>query len=284
MTPKVSIVFLTKNGGDLFRKALQSVFRQKVDFPFEVIAVDSGSTDGTLAVLEEYSVSTKHIASEEFNFGLTRDYGFSLGQGEILVTLSQDAIPAGTDWLSRLCKLFADPEVAVVQGQEVPPLDRDLFFWDKIRLFYFTREAKRWNRAYNGLGVSFVNCAIRRSVWAENRLGRVEMSEDKIFQKKLFDQGFRMVYEAEAKVWHSHQYDLNTLKKRCQNEGLGWSLAGIDYSRRDMLLDMCNPLIWLVFLYGLATLQLRTSAELLFPWVRPVCLFAGNHATKNYLH
>ena len=284
MIPKVSIVFLTKNGGDLFRQALQSVFRQEVDFLFEVIAIDSGSTDGTIRTLEDFNVRIERIPASEFNFGLTRDYGFSLGKGEILVTLSQDAVPAGTDWLSRICAPFADPEVTVVQGQEVPPPDRDLFFWDKIRLFYFTREAKKWNRIYQGLGLSFVNCAIRRSVWAENRLGRVEMSEDKIFQKRLFEKGCRMSYEAEAKVWHSHQYDLNTLKKRCKNEGLGWNLAGINYSRRDMLLDMINPLIGLVFMYGLTTLQLRTSAELLFPWVRPICLYEGNNATKDYLH
>ena len=184
----------------------------------------------------------KQVAPEEFNFGLTRDYGFSLGQGEIIVSLSQDAVPVGTKWLQRICEPFSNTEVAVVQGEEAPPADRELFFWDKIRLFYFTREPKRWQKLHHGLGLSFVNCAIRKSVWAANRLGRVEMSEDKVFQKKLTRQDHKIVFEPEAKVWHSHQYDRKSLATRCRNEGLGWRLVDIVYSRGDMLLDMFHPL------------------------------------------
>ena len=56
MNPFVSIVYLTKNGGRLFKKSLEAVFSQKVDFEFEVIGVDSGSTDNTLEFIKNYSV------------------------------------------------------------------------------------------------------------------------------------------------------------------------------------------------------------------------------------
>ena len=99
MNPFVSIVYLTKNGGRLFKKSLEALFSQKVDFGFEVIAVDSGSTDGILDMMKNYPIRVYQIDPEEFNFGLMRDYGFSLARGEIIITLSQDAIPVGTGWL-----------------------------------------------------------------------------------------------------------------------------------------------------------------------------------------
>ena len=43
----VSIVIPTKNGGHLFEKVLDAVFKQKTEYEYEVICVDSGSKDGT---------------------------------------------------------------------------------------------------------------------------------------------------------------------------------------------------------------------------------------------
>ncbi|WP_027713859.1 glycosyltransferase [Desulfuromonas sp. TF] len=283
ITPKASIIYLTKNGGELFRQSLDSVFHQECDFPFEVVVVDSGSTDGTLEFLERYPVRLVQIAPGEFNFGLTRDYGFSLGAGEIIVSLSQDAVPAGSAWLQTLCTPFADPEVAVAQGVEAIPGDREVFFWDRIRLSYYTRETVRWKMRHEGVGLSFVNCALRKSVWMENPMGPVEMSEDKIFQRNLARHGHRIVLVPEAEAWHGHQYDRRSLEKRSRNEGLGWRLVDIDYSRRDMLLDIFHPLIWAVLVYGLVTLQVRTSAELLFPWIRPLNLYRGNRSGGRYV-
>ena len=42
----VSIVIPTKNGGHLFEKVLDAVFKQKTEYEYEVICVDSGSKDG----------------------------------------------------------------------------------------------------------------------------------------------------------------------------------------------------------------------------------------------
>lgn len=264
------------------RESLQAVLAQTTDFAFEVVAVDSGSTDGTLEFLQGQPVKIHTIPPESFNFGATRDLGFSLGQGEILVTLSQDAVPAGPDWLQNLCRPFVDPGVAAVQGKERPWAGRDVFFWSRVGLFNFTRESQRWRKAHQGVGLSFVNCAVRRSVWEANRLGPVAMSEDKVFQKRLAEQGHRIVRAPEAVVWHSHQYDRESLVKRCMNEGLGWRLVGVEYSGFDMLVDMCHPFIWLGFAYGLVTLRIRTAAELLFPWLRPYGLYKGNHAAGGY--
>lgn len=281
--PFASVIFLTRNGGLRFQESLRAVLCQETNFPFEIIVVDSGSTDNIHEFLREQPVKFFSIASEDFNFGATRDLGFSLGSGKILVTLSQDAKPATKYWLKYLCEPFNNPDVAVVQGEETPWPNKKIFFWNKIRVSHLSRISRRWAKLYDGLGLSFVNCAIRRSIWETNRIGRVEMSEDKVFQKMLANQRYRIVKTRNAKVWHSHDYDLKSLAKRCKNEGLGWKNVGMDYSRADMIWDMFHPIILMVLVLGLITLQISSLAELLFPWIRPFCIYEGNHSNNSYI-
>jgi rhamnosyltransferase len=282
--PRVSVVYLTKNGGDLFRKSIEAVFSQTVDFEYEVVVVDSGSTDGTLEFLQKYPVRVASILPDQFNFGLTRDFGFSLAKGAILVAISQDAVPAGTDWLQNLVSPFADDSIAVVQCIEVLPKDRKVFYWDKIRLFYNTRDCKKWVRKYSNYALSFACCAIRRKVWEENPLGRVEMSEDKVFQKNIMAKGYKIYVQKKAKSYHAHTYNVKSLAERCENEGLGWRNVGIDYSFFDVLKDIFNPLMFVALIFGLVLFQIRHLSELLFTVIRPIYVFKGNHFTRRYVN
>jgi rhamnosyltransferase len=281
--PALSIVYLTKNGGKLFALSLASVLEQRIDCDYEVIAVDSGSTDGTLELLTHQPVRLYQIPPHEFNFGLTRDYGFSLARGEIVIALSQDCIPADDHWLYNLISPFSDQSVAVVQGVDVLPKDCRIFYWDRVRLFYRSRDSVRWLKNHNGIAMSFTGCAIRRSVWEDNRLGPIKMCDDKVFQKRLTQKGCRIVVAYDARQYHSHFYGVASLRKRSLNEGMGWREAGMKYSSLDMLLDMVNPLMYAGLVFGILTMRIHTVAELLFPLIRPYYLYKGNHSTKNYV-
>lgn len=283
MRPLVSIVYLTKNGGCLFRKSLDAVFAQKTDFEFEVIAVDSGSTDGTLELLEMFPVKLYRIAANEFNFGLTRDYGFSLARGDIVIAISQDAIPVGSEWLNNMIYPFKDDSIVVVQGVDILPEDEDLFYWDKLSRFYYTRECKRWIEEHDNIGMSFTNCAIRRKVWKENQLGRVEMSEDKVFQKRIMGKGLKIFSQSQAQTTHFHMYNVKSLAKRCENEGLGWRNVSQDYSFSDMVGDIFDREIISSLWRGLVTREIKRLSEFLFPIIRPIYVYKGNHFAKHYI-
>lgn len=277
-----SIIYLTKDGGDTFKKSLNAVLSQKADFEFEVIAVDSGSSDGTLEFLENSPVRLYRVPEEEFNFGLTRDFGFRSSRGRILIALSQDAVPVGTDWLRNMVSPFEDESVGVVQGVDILPGEEDLFYWDKISLFYFTRDCKKWMDRYR-LGLSFTSCGIRRTVWEANPLGPVEMSEDKLFQKRIVEKGFKIYFQAKALDYHAHRYNVKSLAARCENEGLGWRGVDIRYTFQDMIKDIFDPVIFRNLKDGIKAGKIKRWSELFFPLIRPIWLFKGNLFTRRYV-
>ena len=283
MKPYASVVYLTKNGGDLFRKSLETVCKQSVKFNYEIVAVDSGSTDGTLELLSDApGVSVVTIPPERFNFGATRDYGFSLAKGDIIVTLSQDVVPADLNWLMHMVAPFADTYVAAVQGMDVTPVDQEVFYWYQNGLFYSTNDVRKWNKQHDGIGLSFTSCAIRRSVWCQYPIGRAEMNEDKVFQKHIAGKGFKFLYQPLARTYHAHMYDCGSLAKRCKNEGMGWRYCGLEYTFWDMVADMFNFKRLASLILGIATGKVSRLAEVLFPIIRPLYLYLGNHFSHTY--
>src|SRR3972149_1516908 len=147
MAADASIVILTKNGACILRESIKRIFSQKVPFVYEVIIIDSGSTDDTLNFLKSYPVRLFQIDPEDFSFGPTRDFGFSQAKGEYIVTVSQDVVPADNNWLQNLVIPLIHDEADAVQGENIVRDDGKTFFWEKIAWFYFTNESTEFNKS-----------------------------------------------------------------------------------------------------------------------------------------
>jgi hypothetical protein len=75
---KASVVVLTKNPGGILKKVLPAICSQITPWKFEIIVVDSGSTDGTIEFVEQFpDVRLIQIESSEFGHGKTRNYAVS---------------------------------------------------------------------------------------------------------------------------------------------------------------------------------------------------------------
>ena len=233
-----SVIILTKNAGGNFEPLLGRIFSQKFDGDYEVLVIDSGSTDDTLKIAQESPVKIVRIQPEEFHHGRTRNLGAQLSHGNILIYITQDALPLNDNWLQKLADNFADRKVAMVVGRQIawqttrPP---ERFFY----IHNFTEQRIMVTLGahdyYNdNIFISNVNSAISREIWQQFKFSeKVIMAEDKELAKRLLNAGWSIVYEPEAAVYHSHDLSLREAfqKSSCFGIALVQGAGGLPRSR-----------------------------------------------------
>jgi len=283
-TCDVTVAVLTRNAGGFLARQLGAVADQQTSRSVEVLAVDSGSTDDTLDTLAAHGARVVPFASDPFDFGRARDLAFEHARGDVVVSLSQDAVPAHAQWLEHLIQPLEDPDVAASCGRSIPDPDRSepQFPWERNGYFYFTREMKAFRARY-GRGLSNANSAIRRAVWDRLRFGPQPIGEDFRFQIKLHEAGLRIAFPDDAPVFHHHHYTLRTLLTRCRNEGLGLREMGCPYSEFDLAYDLASPRKYWVWLRELLQGRLTTAAALGFPILRPAAVYAGSRFGRRLM-
>jgi rhamnosyltransferase len=216
--PKASVVILTLNAGLAFEETLRAVFSQKTSFDFEVLVLDSGSSDGTVEMAERMGATVHRTPSAGFDHGATRDLGVSLSKGEFVALLVQDAVPLDDRWLASLVEVLeADPSVAGVYGRQVPrpdsgPLARVLV--ENAPTAGLERRDQSAAGASESLSPSErrdlalfdnVNSCLRRPVWQEIPFGRTGFGEDLRWGRNVVEAGHKLVYEPRSAVVHSHE-------------------------------------------------------------------------------
>ena len=116
IVPMISIIILTWNHLDVTRACLESIQRHTHQ-PHEIIVVDNGSTDGTVAWLQEQMQQQPTIRllanSENRGFATGCNQGMQAAIGEYLLLLNNDTVVT-PDWLDGLLECLADPSVGIV--------------------------------------------------------------------------------------------------------------------------------------------------------------------------
>ena len=110
----------TWNAGPLLDEVLAALKAQRGTVFDELLAIDSGSRDGTVERLQQAGFRVAPIPQREFDHGGTRDRGIAMTTGDVIVLMVQDATPQGTDWLQKMVEPFADPQVAGVWCRQIP--------------------------------------------------------------------------------------------------------------------------------------------------------------------
>ena len=160
MEPVISIGILTRNAGEDFKHTLRALCAQRIAEPFEILVLDTASSDDTRVYAREAGARVEIISKDEFSFGYCRDRLFESARGSILVTLSQDAVPSGPDWLAWMTDPIREGRADIVQGGELKR--SKTFYWDRVHEFYFTRDWRSFQKRYGDIGLSCVNLALSR--------------------------------------------------------------------------------------------------------------------------
>lgn len=229
--PNISVVLPTYRAAPYLRPWLEAISQQTL-CPLEVIVIDSSSTDGTEQIASNAGCIVKVVPKTEFNHGGTRNLGANMARGEILVFMTQDALPVDETFLEALTLPIRKGEVAAAYARQLPYPDTpppEAF----ARGFNYPAESQvKSLEDLPRLGMktfffSNVASAIDREVFEQ--LGgfpeHVIMNEDMHFAAKLLMSGRKIAYQAEAKVFHSHDYRLGQQFRRNFDIGVSMTQA-----------------------------------------------------------
>jgi rhamnosyltransferase len=244
----ISIVIPVKNGEDTLADCLDGIFTQKHDYSVEVIIIDSGSTDKTLDILENYNVKVHHLDPQKFNHGATRNLGVSLSSAPFVVFTVQDAIPASNTWLKTLMNHFDHDHVAAICGQQIvrEDINRNPLQWFRPSgnpEVLFVQESRfdmlPANDQLRLCHWDNVNAAYRRSALQEIPFDTVSFGEDMTWAKKALSSGKTLVYDYRSRVVHYHHQNFRFyFKRQFIINHLVHSLFGVNMKNNNPLMEI----------------------------------------------
>lgn len=224
--PEISVIIPVKNEALKIRACIEGILSQSVPVK-EIIVIDSGSTDGTIEILNEFEkVKLIQIPSSQFNHGLTRNLGVSHATGEYCLLTVGDAKAADNDWIKKMIDCFTDENIGGVCGQQIVPHDTDKnpVDWFRpvslpaIKKFHFNsaaafdaaspadkKEACSWDD---------VTAMYRRDVLLKIPFIKTSFSEDMIWAREALLAGYTLVYNTGARVYHYHLENADFTYKR----------------------------------------------------------------------
>ncbi len=208
---QISVIIPTYNATGCLPKLLESLKNQTISF--ELIIIDSSSTDNTLEIAQKYTQNILTIPTDEFDHGGTRTKAGQIATGEIIVFLTQDTLLYDKDTLKALVDSFTDASLGAVYGKQLP-YDESNIFGKHLREFNYTDTSYTRSLADKevyGIKTAFLSdsfAAYRRSAledinWFKDGL---IVGEDSYAGAKLILKGYTLAYTADAKVYHSHSY------------------------------------------------------------------------------
>ncbi len=124
----VSVVIPTYNAGEDATRQLEKIRSQKGIDRLEIIAVDSGSSDGTPEVYRAYGARVIEIPQSEFSHSYARNLGALYATGRNLIFMTQDAVPLDEEWMFTLLSPIVCGEASAVSCTEQCPEGTDLYY------------------------------------------------------------------------------------------------------------------------------------------------------------
>jgi len=230
---KASVIIPTLNGGNLFLKVCQALSSQKFQESWEVVIIDSQSSDNSIheaqKIFEKSKLPLKLITINKANFqhGKSRNQAIKNSRGEIILLLTQDAIPANNKWLNTMVESFTDNRIAGVFGRHIAHgnhsklIQRDLDDHFNRMNKYPIRKIDDWNEYETNICLRQIlhffsnnNSALSKEVWKKIPFPEVDFGEDQIWAKKVIENDYFIAYQNKSVVLHSHQFNYKESCKR----------------------------------------------------------------------
>jgi glycosyltransferase involved in cell wall biosynthesis len=214
MEKQISIVIPTFNSAQVLKACLESLANQTVGREkYEVIVVDDGSTDETKDIVAKYPV--RYIHQQNRGPAAARNNGVNHAQGEVVLFTDADCEPE-PNWIEEMIKPLNDNQVVGVKGA-YKTRQKELV----ARLVQIEYEHK-YERMKKFKYIDFIDtysAGYRKDVFLkyegfDERYPGASV-EDQEFSFRLAHDGYKMVFNPEAVVYHKHSaYLTGYLRKK----------------------------------------------------------------------
>lgn len=227
---QISVIIPTLNAGRQLEKLLHALWKQDSK-PSEVIIIDSSSEDNTVSVAKGAGAKTLIIPRHEFDHGRTRNQAAMEAKGDILIFMTQDALPYDNTLITKLTEALKLPNVVAAYARHIPRPGASLLETFARRFNYPDKMTIKGKEDIASYGIktfffSNVCSAIKRDAFLDAGMFKegVRLNEDMLLSARLILNGCRVAYVPEAKVLHSHNYSL--LRQFIRYYYIGSSLKG----------------------------------------------------------
>ncbi len=180
---------------------------------------------------EKYrNVCVTNLKKEDFDHGLTRRQGVEQSDAQVFVMMTMDAMPVDEDLVEKLTAPLEKEDVAVSYGRQMAGKNSGEIERYTRKFNYPGKGCEKSAKDVEKLGIKAFFCsnvcaAYRRDIY--DRLGgfvsRTIFNEDMIYAAGAIKAGYKIVYAADAKVVHCHNYTYRQQFRR--NFDLGVSQA-----------------------------------------------------------
>jgi len=212
---RTALIIPTRNASSHLDRLLPALRMQTLQ-PDEMLVVDSASSDDTVARFREFGARVEVIDAQHFNHGGTRRWASEQVDGEALIVMTQDAIPAEPETFAHLIEeLQLDPLNGVAYGRQLPHPGAGVLGAQSRHFNYPAQSRSKTLADAPELGIKTCFSSDSFSVYRRSALEQVGGfpvdvigSEDAYVAARLLLEGYKVRYAATALVYHSHDYRL----------------------------------------------------------------------------
>jgi glycosyltransferase involved in cell wall biosynthesis len=218
MSLTASLIIRTYNEQRYLEKLLKEIQNQVVDdLVYEVIIVDSGSTDKTLEIANKFNSKILNIKKSEFSFGRSLNIGCAAATGDYLIFISGHCVPVNEYWLMSLINPLIVKNIDITYGRQ---LGGETTKFSENQLFdkFFPKDSQIPQKSFF---CNNANSAILKSVWKKYKFDEsLTGLEDMYLGKQVVAAGGLIGYVAEAPVYHYHDESWSVVKRRYEREAI----------------------------------------------------------------